>query len=120
MPRPRVQVLPLLVAASTALVGLVACGARSSTSLDEELTDAGCAALEQKLHEQCRSTCGVTLTSPTPQGSHGRPRSGTTSVTSTDTSQTSCVDACIEEKQKQCEASASCPCAHALTKLSGS
>lgn len=120
MPRAYVRVLPLLVAASSALLGLVACGARSSTSLDEELTDAGCAEQDKKLHEQCRSTCGALQTSPTPQGSRSRPRSGTTSVMSADTSQTSCVDACIEEKQKQCEASASCPCAHVLTKLSGS
>jgi len=120
MPRAYVQLLPLLVALATVLLGLVACGARSSTSLDEELTDAGCAAQDQKLHEQCSSTCGVAQTSPTPQGSRSQPRSGTTSVTSADSSQRSCVDACIEEKQKQCESSASCPCAHALTKLSGS
>jgi hypothetical protein len=85
-----------------AALALGACGSRSDTVSDEELVQDDCARAQQHVQDQCATKCGGTPSpSASPQDANAR----------------ACVDGCITEATKACEATATCRCSLALTKL---
>lgn len=74
---------------------MLACGARSETTTEQEMTEPDCAAEDKRLLGRCQASCGSTELPGTP-----------------------CIDGCFADAKKACEATASCRCSLALTKLS--
>jgi len=96
------------------LVGLAACGARSSPFADDELPD--CAVERQQVFEGCETKCGV---AQSPMRRAGRTSTRSSDDPELDRAPSPCVEECIANVQKECEATASCRCAQALTALPG-
>lgn len=84
---------------------VASCGARSDTVSEEERAETDCAAADQRLQDQCQKQCAAA------------PASSPQNVASRDVKSNACVESCIGESTKQCEATASCRCSLALTKL---
>ncbi len=99
----------MLLVALGALVGLVACGARTSAFDDDEPLD--CAVERQRVNDECAKGCGG-VPSPTQRG-------GKTWIRQPDSAPTPCIEECVAKIQKECEATASCRCAQALTAVTG-
>jgi hypothetical protein len=88
------------------MTSLVACGARTDPWTDEEKATPDCAVEDQRLADRCQSKCSAAASSPN-------------GIRIRDVSSTPCIDACIADAKKECEATSSCRCSLALTKLSG-
>ncbi len=104
----------LLVLAPGALVGVGACGARSSTIADDEVD---CAVERQRVYEECKQRCGVAQ-SPMRRTGTTRGRKPN-DPTSTEPTPTPCIDDCIAATQRQCETTATCRCADSLLTAAG-
>ena len=108
--------LRALLVASSALVGLAACGARSST-IDDSNEPTDCAVERQRVFDDCEKKCGV---AKSPMRRAGR-TSGRAphDVGATDEAPMPCIEECITGVQRSCEATATCRCSDSLLTVSG-